>query len=102
MPRWACRLFLEVVDRRAERLQDISEEDARAEGAREAISSRDGKGYDNDMEQWCRWSRRLDPNAGAGTGRGAFAAIWDRIYGFGSWHRNDVVWAYTFKQVDGR
>lgn len=32
MPRWACRLVLEVLDLRAERLQEITEEDARAEG----------------------------------------------------------------------
>lgn len=32
MPRWACRLKLLVTDVRHQRLQDISEEDARAEG----------------------------------------------------------------------
>ena len=32
MPRWAARLFADVLDVRIERLQDISEEDAQAEG----------------------------------------------------------------------
>lgn len=32
MPRWACRTLLEVLDVRLERIQDITEEDAKAEG----------------------------------------------------------------------
>lgn len=33
MPRWACRLKLEVISIRAERLQEITEDDAASEGA---------------------------------------------------------------------
>lgn len=38
MPRWACRLFLEVDDVEIHRLQDISEDEAKAEGL-ESISA---------------------------------------------------------------
>ncbi len=34
MPRWACRLVLEITDVRLERVQDITEKDSKAEGAK--------------------------------------------------------------------
>jgi hypothetical protein len=74
MPRWASRLTLIVTDVRVQRLQDISEEDAMAEGP--------------DLD---RGDGRLNP-----TYRLAFSNLWDSINGPGAWARNDWVAAYSF------
>lgn len=103
MPRWASRLTLEVTDIRAERLQDISAEDVRAEGLhcltkdgghtwKYGIPDRDGlPGTDDYGWEWNEWDQ--DP-------RRAFARGWDRINGKRSpWDRNDWVWVHTFRRL---
>lgn len=83
MPRWASRITLEITEVRVQRLQDISEEDARAEGIRFHETSRvygEGLCYP--------------------TARDAFAALWDKINGPGSWDANPWLWAITFKRIE--
>lgn len=83
MPRWACRLVLEVASVRVERLQEISEEDARAEGA--------------DPYDW-----QYDNGEGPESYREAFRCLWDSINasrGYG-WERNPWVWVVEFKRVE--
>lgn len=99
MPRWASRLTLVVTDVRVERLQDISEEDAQAEGLKFlskdggrvwkwGIPDRDGwPGTDDDGWPWHMWCVGHRP---------AFAALWDRLHGADAWARNPWVWALTF------
>jgi hypothetical protein len=74
MPRWASRLTLYVSEVRVQRLNDISEDDARAEGVR--------------------------GNAGGSWGCEGliedYADLWDSINGDGSWAANPFVAAYTF------
>lgn len=80
MPRWAGRILLEIVSVRVERLQDISEADAMAEGvdpyllpvhpARERMRHVDG-----------------------------FSALWESINGPSSWNANPWVWVVEFKRV---
>lgn len=94
MPRWASRLTLRVTDVRIERLQDITEEDARAEGVRKddaaVVIDADGK-IRSDLSH---------------TYRGAFAAAWDSIYGKRdpstpeSWTANPWVWVVSFERVE--
>ena len=74
MPRAASRITLEVTGVRVERLQDISEADAQAEGIREtAPPLRDF---------------RLE-----------YSDLWASINGDGSWHMNPWVWVIEFKVV---
>lgn len=82
MPRWACRLELEIEEVRVQRLHEISEEDAIAEGV-DAVSG-------DDVRRQATWSRRQD-----------FAQLWDRLNkkrGFG-WDRDPFVWAITFRRA---
>ncbi len=89
LPRTACRMTLDNVLVRVQRLQDISEEDARAEGVFPSIDIEPGDG----------WSLVMTEH-GPVSYRKAYAALWDSINakrGF-SWDMNPYVWAITFKE----
>lgn len=87
MPRSASRLTLEITDVRVERVQDISERDAKAEGIGDG-----GFGSQASVE--------LDGGrTHHNTPQGCFRKLWDSIYakrGHG-WDANPYVWALTFK-----
>lgn len=81
MPRWASRLTLDILDVRVERLNEISEADAVAEG----------------MTYYDRGRDAQMPSA-----HEQFHALWDSLNadrGYG-WDRNPWVWAITFKRID--
>lgn len=80
MPRAQSRLTLTVTNVRVERLQDISEDDARAEGASCLTMDADGKFYENARGNYY-------------TG---FSGLWDHIHGPGAWDENPWVAAVTF------
>jgi len=82
MPRWASRITLEVTGVRVERLQDISEADARAEGVEPA-----------DEPNPLRW-QHYSPHGVA------YAKLWDSINGPGAWDSNPFVWCVSFRRVD--
>ncbi|MFW4927893.1 hypothetical protein ACOAO8_21415 [Pseudomonas aeruginosa] len=86
MPRWACRILLEITAVRVERLQDISEEQALAEGVR-------GEPCDH-ARQAC-----ADIGCWGDTAKGAFGFLWESLNGEGSWAANPWVWVVEFKRV---
>lgn len=88
MPRWASRLMLEVVEARAERLQDISEDDARAEGVSPDgyIKARPVTYHEGEFQHTAF--------------RDTFRGLWDSINakrGFG-WDVNPWIWVVSFKK----
>lgn len=79
MPRWASRITLEVTEVRAQRLQDISEEDARAEG----VQLQSGTRYLTSVP----YSHE-------------FGKMWESINGKRApWASNPWVWALTFRRL---
>ncbi|HIE8893569.1 TPA: hypothetical protein ACXP4G_002990 [Klebsiella pneumoniae] len=89
MPRWASRILLEITDVRVERLNAISEEDARAEGII------DGGCLNCGESEPCGCANP-EPDA-----TDAFAYLWQSIYGQESWNANPWVWVIEFKRVEG-
>jgi len=89
MPRWACRLKLEVTDVRVERLQEISDKDAMAEGIQQ-----------NPVQEGT-WIDYPEGSSAAGwkDPRRSFESLWRSINGPDSWQANPWVWVYTFKEV---
>ncbi len=87
MPKWAARTWLEVMRVRAERLESISEDDARAEGL---------------TLEPC-----THPNCGPGSGtrcavdnyRGMFAVTWNKLHPDAVWGSRPCVFVYDFKRV---
>ena len=81
MPRWASRLTLIVTDVRVQRVQDISEADAQAEGL---VAAYEGWATDREGRHW-------GPDA-----RASYRVLWNDLHGEDAWERNDWVAALTF------
>ena len=94
MPRWASRLTLIVTDVRVQRLQDISEDDARAEGIE----------HDQDRSRGnvIAWRDYLDRGGKCGTAIASFRSLWDSLNAERApWAGNPWVVAVTFRPVLG-
>lgn len=75
MPRWASRILLKITAVRVERVQDISDEQALAEGVDQTNTSIPGYA------------------------RQRFQDLWESINGTGSWDANPWVWVVEFKRI---
>lgn len=89
MPRWASRITLEVVSVRVERLQDISENDAIAEGVTPTYQTAELEDKGDGPRFWQR-------------PRKAFELLWDSLAKPGEkWADNPWVWVIEFKRIGG-
>lgn len=100
MPRAYSRLTLTVTDVRVQRLQEISEDDALAEGIRceTVIVGSNCNGGVHCEETADRYWNGAEPDdfEGLYNAVDSFSCLWDRINGPGSWEKNPWVAAYTF------
>lgn len=91
MPRRASRITLEIVDVRVERLNEISEGDAAAEGVgRIELQPAPLLGEHN--------GRKMYGHPMTSTHEHAFRVLWESINGAGSWEANPWVWVLEFKK----
>lgn len=106
MPRWASRITLTVKEVKVERLQDIGEEDAEAEGARYFPDIPLDPLHRRFPSQADRWSMEDPKTTGdcLGDARFAFANFWLKLHGQGaaSWDANPWVTAVRFTAVVSR
>lgn len=116
MPRWASRITLDVVGVRLERLHEITESDAKAEGVAPMFSDTKiaampelescrgcydnylwhghfGGGLGNSTSD--RWPYQF---SGYNDARGSFSSLWELTYG--TWDANPLVWVCEFRRVE--
>ena len=93
MPRWASRITLRIKSVRVERLQEISEQDAIAEGvlrSQRAVSASAAApaffDYMLDQPNYC-------------SARSSYSSLWESINGPGSWEKNPWVWVLEFERT---
>ena len=115
MPRWASRITLEITAVRVERLQDITEEDAQAEGVKSyRLAWWDGFTYLGDRRMHTQ--RMADPDAPGDppadmqhadlqrfekSALDEFPGLWDQINGKRgyTWDSNPWVWVIEFRRA---
>lgn len=92
MPKSYARIWLEISSVRVERLNDITWEDAEAEGIQCVPTE------DEEDSYWC-----VEPNDERGTADrpdDVFSFLWESINGRESWDANPWVWVVEFRRVE--
>jgi hypothetical protein len=115
MPRWASRITLRITDIRVERLHDVSEDDARAEGCEARPFPEpwwqgyrdlgDGQLFHQQAvgdtaPDWMIEPKKMPPTPWLDqSARDGFRSIWMGLHGPGAWDENPWVWVISFERV---
>lgn len=114
MPRAACRILLEITAVRIERLQDITDEQAIAEGCfftdYGRVCGHGGSGWKevgdcpapeqhHPQRNGWMWDKTTSHEQCLTAARWAFGNLWESVNGPESWDANPWVWVVEFKQV---
>lgn len=91
MPSWASRITLEVVNVRVERLWDITDEDALAEG----VESWEERGIDDAQDYY----RNYLTGGHLYSPKISFDTLWSKINGHESYNANPWVWVVEFRRL---
>lgn len=97
LPEKCARIFLKITDISVERLQDITEEDAIAEGVEERAHRCGGFGYyqAGGEIQDCYCQKWDNPPIVEG-----FKDLWESINGPDSWEQDPWIWKLTFERIE--
>lgn len=93
MPKEAARIFLRVKNVRSERLQEISESDAIAEGIKTIV-------HDGQSIYYFYPCNDLRDDSYLDYPITSFYSLWRSIYGEESWKQNPLVWVYEFEVIE--
>jgi hypothetical protein len=108
MPRWACRLVLPLVSVRVERVQDITEEDAVAEGVPHNSDRPIDKMWcaaclgHGVVERFALGTLSTDDCSECDTAKKLFRNSWVHLYGQELWDANPWVWVAEWDHVEVR
>lgn len=95
MPDKYARHFIKITAVRAERLQDISEEDCIKEGIR-----RDEEGFKNGVVFNKRKHFLYGCEHAYGSAKMAYRGLIEHIHGFGVWEENPLMWVYDYELAE--
>ena len=97
MPKAASRIWLEVKNVKVERLQDISKDDAIAEGVESWIEER-MKSKPVHYRMYCDFDSPTDPSFFTTCPIDSFESLWRKIHGPEAWNENPWVWVIEFER----